>query len=171
MSENKGYTWSGYREETSHILQLMIQITKNIETEIIQEIIKGYSSCMTFFLTYTNKDYEIHTKAKREFLITLCQSFYIKFKDHSEYFRVKDVQKFFQSNYYIPLIFGKNKDINVTPVSVSGLAALDDYIKGNHNHLHLFSCKNEDKHGKYELMGYVHLPRNHVSAFFDKEVK
>jgi len=122
----------------------VIQITKNIETEIIQEIITGYTSCKTFFLTHTNKDYEIHTRARKEFLITLCQSFYNKFKDHSEYFRVEDVQNYFQSNYYIPLNFGKNnfdfphtfsvfmdqtQDINITPVSVSGLPTLDDYIK------------------------------------------
>ena len=100
------------------------------EIELINEIKSGYLECRSFFKKYTNKDYEIHTHRKKEFLHNLCIEFYNKFNSLSQLYPVEDVKAIIDRNNFIPIQFknggfeyprsftiyiDKLKDINLTP--------------------------------------------------------
>jgi hypothetical protein len=127
---------------------------KNIESEMIQDILSGYRKCREFFNTYTNEGYENYTNLKKEFLADLCFSFYNKFKSYSKY--LDDISSdFISSHYYVPITVNKItflypksftalidriKSTDVVPVSRPDLSALDQFISLSpfHNDLYLF---------------------------------
>ncbi|OLS21684.1 MAG: hypothetical protein HeimC3_34380 [Candidatus Heimdallarchaeota archaeon LC_3] len=117
-----------------------------IEEEVINEIASGYFECRDFFSTYTNKDYEIYTKKKKNFLLSLCMRFHEKFGDFSFLYPVDKsyILKTMKKSYFIPLIvknggfeypksfvvyFDLIKDINVASVKLPDFTSIDSYFK------------------------------------------
>ncbi|OLS24252.1 MAG: hypothetical protein HeimC3_21510 [Candidatus Heimdallarchaeota archaeon LC_3] len=123
-------------------------LSTETEQDIINHIKKGYQSCRTFFLTYTNEGYEIYTDKKREFLRGLCADFLKDFGNKELLFPIpiSKINNFTKKNLFVPLtvrnggfeyprsftvFMDRIKDINVIPSSLPDIEVLDEFFNSN----------------------------------------